>query len=48
MTETEGHVKPFGQAEAPLSHPDLFSTVAEGGEVPALASGWRLALREFL
>ncbi len=48
MSETEGHVKPFGQAEAPLSHPDLFSTVAEGGEVPALASGWRLALREFL
>jgi peptide/nickel transport system permease protein len=48
MTETEGHVKPFGPAEAPLSHPDLFSTMAEGGEVPALASGWRLALREFL
>jgi peptide/nickel transport system permease protein len=48
MTETERHVKPFAQAEAPLSHPDLFSTMAEGGEVPALASGWRLALREFL
>jgi peptide/nickel transport system permease protein len=44
---TEGHVKPFGQAEAPLSHPDLLSTMAEGGEVQIIASGWRLALREF-
>ncbi len=51
MTETpdstEGYVKPFGEAEAPLSHPDLFSTVAEGGEVQSIASGWRLAVREF-
>jgi ABC-type dipeptide/oligopeptide/nickel transport system permease subunit len=48
MSETGDHVKPFAPAEAPLSHPDLFSTMAEGGEVPAIASGWRLALREFL
>ena len=51
MTEssdsTEGYVKPFGEAEAPLSHPDLFSTMAEGGEVQSIASGWRLAVREF-
>ena len=47
MTDDRGHVEPLGQAEAPLGHPDLFSTVAEGGEVPAIASGWRLALREF-
>jgi peptide/nickel transport system permease protein len=44
---TEDHVKPFGQAEAPLSHPDLFATTAEGGDVQVIASGWKLALREF-
>jgi peptide/nickel transport system permease protein len=47
LTETEGRVKPFFEAEAPFSHPDLLSTMAEGGEVQAIASGWRLALREF-
>lgn len=44
---SEGHVKPFGEAEAPLSHADLLSTTAEGGEVQIIASGWKLALREF-
>ncbi|MBV8733674.1 MAG: hypothetical protein JO120_02720, partial [Solirubrobacterales bacterium] len=44
---TDGRVKPLGEAEAPLSHPDLLSTMAEGGEVQVIASGWRLALREF-
>jgi peptide/nickel transport system permease protein len=44
---SEGHVKPFGEAEGPLSHADLLSTTAEGGEVQIIASGWKLALREF-
>ncbi len=44
---TEGRIKPFGEAEAPLSHADMLSTTAEGGEVQIIASGWKLALREF-
>jgi peptide/nickel transport system permease protein len=39
-------VKPLFEAEA-LSKPDLLSPVPEGGEVQAIASSWRLAVREF-
>jgi peptide/nickel transport system permease protein len=46
---TERPVKPVIGAETPLIRPDLLSTVTivEGGEVQAIASGWRLAIREF-
>lgn len=47
MTEDlENRVKPFGATEVQvaLSDPEL---MAEGGEVQAIASGWRLAVREF-
>jgi ABC-type dipeptide/oligopeptide/nickel transport system permease subunit len=46
---TRHEPKPLIQADAPLSRPDLLSTVAiaDGGEVQSIASGWRLAVREF-
>jgi peptide/nickel transport system permease protein len=44
---TERRVKPLIEAEAPFSKPDLLSTIAEGGDVQAIAGGWRLAVREF-
>jgi peptide/nickel transport system permease protein len=42
-------LKPLVQAAVPFSPDDRLSTgtFAEGGEVLAIASGWRLALREF-
>jgi peptide/nickel transport system permease protein len=44
---SQGRVKPLVQAEAALGDPALIPTIPEGGEVQAIASGWRLALREF-
>lgn len=47
---TERHeIEPLIEADAAFSRPDLLSTVAiaDGGEVQTLASGWRLAVREF-
>jgi ABC-type dipeptide/oligopeptide/nickel transport system permease subunit len=42
-------MRPLLEAGAPGSRPELLSTVtvAEGGEVQGIASGWRLAVREF-
>jgi len=40
-------VKPLIQAETKLGQPDLLPPLAEGGEVQTIASGWRLAVREF-
>jgi ABC-type dipeptide/oligopeptide/nickel transport system permease subunit len=42
-----GRIVPLIESDGPLGHPDLLSTLAEGGEVQAIASGWRLAAREF-
>jgi ABC-type dipeptide/oligopeptide/nickel transport system permease subunit len=44
--DLENRVKPLGATEmqVALSDPEL---MAEGGEVQAIASGWRLAVREF-
>jgi peptide/nickel transport system permease protein len=47
---TDDRVKPLVQVEATLGTGDSFPTavrIAEGGDVQAIASGWRLALREF-
>ena len=47
---TENRVKPLGPVDiaAPFGDdPARFLEEAEGGEVQAIASGWRLALREF-
>ncbi|HZO79131.1 MAG TPA: ABC transporter permease [Solirubrobacteraceae bacterium] len=46
---TKPDLKPLVQAAVPFSPDDRLSTgtFAEGGEVLAIASGWRLALREF-
>ncbi len=45
---TEG-LRPRADIGPPGSRPELLSTVsiAEGGEVQGIASGWRLAIREF-
>jgi ABC-type dipeptide/oligopeptide/nickel transport system permease subunit len=40
-------VKPLIGAEAKLGPPELLPPLAEGGEVQTIASGWRLAVREF-
>jgi ABC-type dipeptide/oligopeptide/nickel transport system permease subunit len=40
--------KPLLEGLAPLGSPDALTTAPEGGEVGFVASGWRLALREFL
>lgn len=40
-------MKPLIQAETKLGQPDLLPPLAEGGEVQTIASGWRLAVREF-
>jgi ABC-type dipeptide/oligopeptide/nickel transport system permease subunit len=40
-------VKPLIGAEAKLGPPDLLPPLAEGGEVQTIASGWRMAVREF-
>jgi ABC-type dipeptide/oligopeptide/nickel transport system permease subunit len=42
---SEGRVKPF-EPDISLGPPDV-SVIADGGEVQAIASGWRLAVREF-
>jgi ABC-type dipeptide/oligopeptide/nickel transport system permease subunit len=45
---TEGHVEPrIAPEEGPLGKAAVLTTLAEGGEMGAIASGWRLALREF-
>jgi ABC-type dipeptide/oligopeptide/nickel transport system permease subunit len=48
---TERRVDPLIEGDATLSKPDLLSTLVEvtpeGGEVQVIASGWRLAVREF-
>jgi ABC-type dipeptide/oligopeptide/nickel transport system permease subunit len=44
---TEGRVKPLVAPEATLGDPALIPTLPEGGEVQVIASGWRLAVREF-
>jgi ABC-type dipeptide/oligopeptide/nickel transport system permease subunit len=45
---SQGHFKPLIPAEAPGADPGLvIETLAEGGEVQMLSSGWRLAVREF-
>jgi ABC-type dipeptide/oligopeptide/nickel transport system permease subunit len=45
---TEGQVEPrIAPEEGPLGKAAVLTTLAEGGEVGAIASGWRLALREF-
>jgi ABC-type dipeptide/oligopeptide/nickel transport system permease subunit len=40
--------KPLLEGLTPLGSPDAMTTAPEGGEVQFVASGWRLALREFL
>ena len=40
--------KPLLEGLTPLGSPDALTTAPEGGEVGFIASGWRLALREFL
>jgi len=50
MTEDlESRAKPFGPTDvgAPFSELDPSLAEAEGGEVQVIASGWRLAIREF-
>jgi ABC-type dipeptide/oligopeptide/nickel transport system permease subunit len=42
---TERRMEPLVRPE--LMSPELLPTIAEGGEVQGIASGWRLALREF-
>src|SRR5207248_1081273 len=46
---TKPDLKPLVRAAVPYSPADQLSTgtIAEGGEVLAIASGWRLAIREF-
>jgi ABC-type dipeptide/oligopeptide/nickel transport system permease subunit len=46
---TGDRIKPLAQVEAKLGTADMVPAVgiAEGGEVQAIASGWRLAMREF-
>ncbi|MGI8573703.1 MAG: ABC transporter permease [Solirubrobacteraceae bacterium] len=44
---TKPDLVPLAEAGTPGSRPDLLVAVAEGGEVQAVASGWRLAVREF-
>ena len=46
---TGDRIKPLAQVEAKLGTADMVPAVgiAEGGEVQAIASGWRLAVREF-
>ncbi len=46
---TKADLKPLVRAAVPYSPNDQLATgtIAEGGEVLAIASGWRLALREF-
>jgi len=44
---TERRLKPLIQAEAALGDPAVISTVPDAGEVQVMASGWRLAVREF-
>jgi peptide/nickel transport system permease protein len=43
---TEDHVKPLGPEDL-LTDPEVITEIAEGGEVQGVASGWRLAIREF-
>jgi ABC-type dipeptide/oligopeptide/nickel transport system permease subunit len=40
--------KPLLEGLTPLGSPDAVTTAPEGGEVQFVASGWRLALREFM
>jgi peptide/nickel transport system permease protein len=40
--------KPLIEGLTPLGSPDAVTTAPEGGEVQFVASGWRLALREFM
>jgi peptide/nickel transport system permease protein len=40
-------MKPLVGAETMLGDPALVTTIPEGGEVQVIASGWRLAAREF-
>jgi ABC-type dipeptide/oligopeptide/nickel transport system permease subunit len=40
--------KPLLEGLPPLGSPDAVTTAPEGGEVQFVASGWRLALREFM
>jgi len=40
--------KPLIEGLTPLGSPDAITTAPEGGEVQFVASGWRLALREFM
>ena len=46
---TKRDLKPLVRAAVPYSRNDQLATgtIAEGGEVLAIASGWRLAVREF-
>jgi ABC-type dipeptide/oligopeptide/nickel transport system permease subunit len=46
---TEPGFSPITEMGSPGSRPEMISTatLAEGGDVQALASGWRLAVREF-
>jgi peptide/nickel transport system permease protein len=44
---SQGRIKPLVQAEAVLGDPAMIPTVPDAGEVQVIASGWRLAVREF-
>ena len=45
---TEGGAQPFIEGVPSFGSPNFPSTAPEGGEVQVVASGWRLALREYL